>query len=180
MAKNSHWTKFDTSLDEYFMGKALTQARLAQDIGEIPVGAIVVKQAFDKATRKHTEEPHIIATGYNMRETLKDASAHAEFIAMKRAMEALDAWRLEDCSVYVTLEPCIMCAGLMHQSRISRCVFGAPDPKCGALGSLYEINSDKRLNHRFEVSSGVREEECALLLKSFFKSRRKPKRETAH
>lgn len=92
---------------------------------------------------------------------------------MLRASHELDAWRLADCTVYVTLEPCVMCAGLMHQARISRCVYGAPDPKAGALGTLYRINEDDRLNHAFSVTAGVREEECAELLRSFFKQRRR-------
>lgn len=95
------------------------------------------------------------------------------FLAMHQAAQALDAWRLSDCTVYVTLEPCIMCAGLMHQARVTRCVYGAPDQKAGALGTLYDIHADERLNHQFAVTAGVREDECAGLLRDFFRARRK-------
>lgn len=154
------------------MALAIEQARIAEANGEVPIGAVVVHEPIDKATRKPLSEPQIIAVGHNLRETLKDPSAHAEFIAMLSASKELDAWRLTDCTVYVTLEPCIMCAGLMHQSRIARCVFGASDRKAGALGTLYSINEDVRLNHRFEVTAGVLEEECAALLTDFFKKKR--------
>lgn len=154
------------------MALAIEQAKIAEAKGEVPIGAVVVHEPIDKATRKPLSEPRIIAVGHNLRETLKDPSAHAEFIAMLSASKELDAWRLTDCTVYVTLEPCIMCAGLMHQSRIARCVFGASDRKAGALGTLYSINEDVRLNHRFEVTAGVLEEECAALLTDFFKKKR--------
>lgn len=154
------------------MALAIEQARIAESKGEVPIGAVVVHEPIDKATRKPLAEPQVIAVGHNLRETLKDPSAHAEFIAMLSASKELDAWRLTDCTVYVTLEPCIMCAGLMHQSRIARCVFGASDRKAGALGTLYSINEDARLNHRFEVTAGVLEEECAALLTDFFKKKR--------
>lgn len=158
--------------DEHYMTLAIEQARIAESKGEVPIGAVVVHEPIDKATRKPLSEPQVIAVGHNLRETLKDPSAHAEFIAMLSASKELDAWRLTDCTVYVTLEPCIMCAGLMHQSRIARCVFGASDRKAGALGTLYSINEDARLNHRFEVTAGVLEEECAALLTDFFKKKR--------
>lgn len=151
---------------------AIEQAILAANEGEVPIGAIVVHQPYDKATRQFTGKAHIVGVGRNMREESKDASAHAEFIAMQEAMHELDAWRLTDCTVYVTLEPCIMCAGLMQQSRIAKCVYGAKDPKAGACGSLYDIGSDSRLNHRFEVESGILESDCAQLLRDFFKSKR--------
>lgn len=154
------------------MALAIEQAKIAKAKGEVPIGAVVVHEPIDKATRKPLSEPQVIAVGHNLRETLKDPSAHAEFIAMLSASKELDAWRLTDCTVYVTLEPCIMCAGLMHQSRIARCVFGASDRKAGALGTLYSINEDARLNHRFEVTAGVLEEECAALLTDFFKKKR--------
>lgn len=147
--------------DEEYMQLAIEQARQAAAHNEVPIGAIVV------------HEGNIIGQAHNMRETSKDPAGHAEFLALKQASEVLDAWRLSGCTVYVTLEPCIMCAGLMHQSRIDRCVYGATDPKAGALGTLYSIHSDERLNHRFEVSSGVCAEECAELLSSFFGQKRK-------
>ena len=151
-----------SAADCRFMELALEEARTAAEIGEVPVGAVVV----DAGNR-------VVARAHNLREIEKDASAHAEFLAMRQAMDELDAWRLEGCTVYVTLEPCIMCAGLMQQARIGRCVFGAYDPKGGALGTLYTINDDARLNHRFPVEGGVMEEECADILRGFFKERRK-------
>lgn len=156
----------------HYMDMALEEAKLAYELGEVPIGAVVVHEPYDRATRKVIGPQTIVGKGHNLLETLKDSSAHAEFMAMKEAMQTLDAWRLTDCTVYVTLEPCVMCAGLMYQSRIARCVFGAPAPKSGACGTLYEINADPRLNHNFEVIAGVREEECQQLLQQFFKERR--------
>lgn len=161
--------------DEDYMTMALEEAAKAESLGEVPIGAVVVYQPIDKGTRRPLAEPRVIARACNLRETTKDPAGHAEFLAMKQAAEVLDAWRLTDCTVYVTLEPCVMCAGLMHQSRISRCVYGAPDGKAGALGTLYQVHSDTRLNHNFELRAGVMEEECVALLKSFFSKRRKKK-----
>ena len=159
--------------DEDYMRMALDQAREAAEMGEVPIGAVVVYDPIDPATRRHVlDRPKVIAQACNRRETDKDPSGHAEFIAMLKASKELDAWRLTGCTVYVTLEPCIMCSGLMHQARIDRCVYGAPDPKAGALGSLYSINNDERLNHNFEVVAGVLREECANELRSFFKKKR--------
>lgn len=166
-------SSYNTVMDDQdYMQEALKEARLAAERGEVPIGAVVVYEPIDPATRRPLAEPRIIARAGNRREEAKDPSAHAEFLAMLEAAKALDAWRLSDCTVYVTLEPCIMCAGLMHQGRIRRCVYGAPDPKAGALGSLYQINEDERLNHRFEVTAGVNEEECAAVLRDFFADRR--------
>ena len=159
--------------DEYYMHIALEAARQAGEIGEVPIGAVVVYEPIDPATRKPTADPQIVAVAGNERERMKNPAGHAEFSAMLRASAALDAWRLSDCTVYVTLEPCIMCAGLMHQARVRRCVFGASDPKAGALGSLYQINEDARLNHTFEVTGGVLADECAELLRTFFARKRK-------
>ncbi|MEG0477516.1 MAG: tRNA adenosine(34) deaminase TadA [Raoultibacter sp.] len=147
--------------DEYYMQMALSEARLAGAIDEVPIGAVVVR---------HGE---VVARAHNRREIDRDPAGHAEFLAMKAAAVALDAWRLSGCTVYVTLEPCIMCAGLMHQARIDRCVYGAPDPKAGALGTLYAINADERLNHTFEVTGGVLQEACGGLLSEFFRRKRK-------
>ena len=146
--------------DEVFMAIALEQARNAADLGEIPIGAVVV---CDGA---------VVAHGMNRREIDHDPAGHAEFLAIRDASRRLERWRLSDCTVYVTLEPCPMCAGLMHQARIARCVYGAADPKAGALGTLYDLSSDERLNHRFEVRSGVLEEESAQLLRRFFRALR--------
>jgi len=146
--------------DEEYMQLALAQARVAEGLDEVPIGAIVVYQG------------EVLSSAYNLKETTNDPAGHAEFLAMKGASLKLGAWRLSGCTVYVTLEPCIMCAGLMHQARIDRCVFGAFDPKAGALGSLYEIHADRRLNHVFEVTPGVCQEECSDLLVRFFARKR--------
>lgn len=163
--------------DKDYMKEALLEARTAKSLGEVPIGAVVVYEPIDPATRKSLAEPRIIARAHNLRETTNNPAAHAEFLALQQAAQQLDTWRLSDCTVYVTLEPCIMCAGLMHQSRIRSCVYGAPDPKAGALGTLYSIHSDERLNHTFDVEAGVCEKECAQLLKDFFAERRKQKKE---
>ncbi|MEG0375244.1 MAG: nucleoside deaminase [Raoultibacter sp.] len=163
--------------DEEYMQLALTQARKAESFDEVPIGAVVVYAPIDPATRKALAEPRIIAEACNLRESTQDPAGHAEFLAMKAASEALGVWRLTGCTVYVTLEPCIMCAGLMHQARIDRCVYGAPDPKAGALGTLYTINEDERLNHAFEVIPGVCQDECANLLSTFFKNKRKTRKQ---
>lgn len=152
--------------DERLMLEALVEARRAEALGEVPIGAVVV------------HEGEIVARGCNLRESSADPAAHAEFIAMREAASVLGRWRLSGCTVYVTLEPCVMCAGLMHQSRIDRCVYGAVDPKAGALGTLYDIAHDDRLNHVFEVAGGVLAEESAALLKSFFSRLRGRRRDT--
>jgi tRNA(adenine34) deaminase len=143
--------------DETFMAMALVEARLAEQIGEVPIGAVVV---CDGA---------VVASGHNRREIDHDPAGHAELLAIREASVRLERWRLSDCTVYVTLEPCPMCAGLMHQARIARCVYAAPDPKAGALGSLYDLSNDERLNHRFDVTTGVLEAESAELLRAFFR-----------
>ena len=146
--------------DERFMREALGEARMAAELGEVPIGAVVV----------HGGE--VIARAHNRRELDEDPSAHAEFLAMMDAARVLGRWRLTGCTVYVTLEPCAMCAGLMVNARIGRCVYGAADPKGGALGTLYDLNSDDRLNHAFPVTSGVLADECAGELRSFFRGLR--------
>lgn len=159
--------------DESYMRIALEEAAAAAARGEVPIGAVVVYEPIDRGTRRPLEAPRIIARAGNRREGAKDPAGHAEFVAMIEAAKALDAWRLEHCTVYVTLEPCVMCAGLMQQARVGRCVYGASDPKGGALGTLYRIHEDGRLNHTFEVTSGVLQEECATMLRDFFAGRRK-------
>ena len=158
--------------DEAYMQMALEEARAAGDAGEVPIGAVVVYEPIDPGTRRPLAEPQVIARAGNCRERQKDPSGHAEFKAMLQAASKLDAWRLTGCTVYVTLEPCIMCAGLMHQARVDRCVYGAPDPKAGALGTLYQVNADERLNHTFQVTAGVLQEECVELLRGFFAAKR--------
>lgn len=159
--------------DEDYLRMALDEARRAESLGEVPIGAVVVHDPIDPATRRPLAQPRVIARACNLRETTRDPAGHAEFLAMKEAARVLDAWRLTGCTVYVTLEPCVMCAGLMHQARIDRCVYGASDPKAGALGTLYSVHSDSRLNHTFEVRAGVLKDECAGIMKSFFANKRK-------
>ena len=139
------------------MGLALAEAAAAAEMGEVPVGAVVV------------HEGKVISSAHNRREVDGDPSAHAEFIAMRQAAEVLGDWRLEGCTVYVTLEPCAMCAGLMVNARVPRCVYAATDPRGGFLGTLGDLSSHPVLNHRFEVTAGVRAEEAAEVLRSFFR-----------
>ena len=145
-----------TGIDEKFMREALAEARAAAVVGEVPIGAVVVRAG------------EIVARAHNRRELDQDPSAHAEFAAVCAAAQALGRWRLSDCAVYVTLEPCCMCAGLMVNARVGRCVYGAADAKAGALGSLYDLNADSRLNHRFNVTAGVLADECRELLSGYF------------
>lgn len=205
------------SADEHYMRLALEQAARAAQMGEVPIGAVVVADAglahgetapgdaagaftcgetaagdaaaafacgetagagadasaddapAGAAPAEHAPSfPAPVASACNRRETDADPAAHAEFLAIRAAARALGRWRLFDCTVYVTLEPCIMCAGLMHQARVGRCVFGAADPKAGALGTLYAVHADERLNHRFEARGGVLADESARLLRDFF------------
>lgn len=145
-----------TEIDEKFMREALAEARAAAAVGEVPIGAVVVRDG------------EIVARAHNRRELDQDPSAHAEFAALCAAARSLGRWRLSDCTVYVTLEPCCMCAGLMVNARVGRCVYGASDAKAGALGSLYDLNADSRLNHRFNVTAGVLADECRELLSNYF------------
>ncbi|MGB9812633.1 MAG: tRNA adenosine(34) deaminase TadA [Thermovenabulum sp.] len=145
---------------EAFMREALKEARKAFEGDEVPVGAVIVKDG------------EIIARGRNRRESLQDATAHAEIIAIKEACERLKSWRLSGCTLYVTLEPCPMCAGAVILSRIDRVVFGAYDPKSGCAGSVMDLFSCDKFNHHPEIIGGVLEEECARLLKEFFKKKR--------
>lgn len=145
-----------TEIDEKFMREALAEARAAAAVGEVPIGAVVVRAG------------EIVARAHNRRELDQDPSAHAEFLALCVAAQTLGRWRLSDCTVYVTLEPCCMCAGLMVNARVGRCVYGATDAKAGALGSLYDLNVDSRLNHRFNVTAGVLAGECREMLSIYF------------
>jgi len=146
--------------DESFMAEALKEARIAAEEGEVPVGAVIV------------HEGRVIARAHNQRETLNDPTAHAEMIALTQASATLGRWRLTDTTVYVTLEPCTMCAGALVLARVGRLVFAAPDPKAGACGSLYDIVTDPRLNHRVAVTEGVLRAEASELLQTFFRERR--------
>jgi tRNA(adenine34) deaminase len=146
--------------DEKFMHEAIRLAQRAQEAGEVPVGAIIV------------HEGHIIARAHNQVETLRDATAHAEMIAITQAAEALENWRLEGAEIYVTLEPCAMCAGAMVLSRVARIIYGADDPIAGACGSVFNIVAEKRLNHRIPVVKGVLSDRSSEMLRAFFRSRR--------
>jgi len=149
-----------TEQDKHFMRLALEQAGTAQDNGDVPIGAVIV------------HENQIIAKAYNQKEQLNDPTAHAEIIALTQAAAALESWRLEGCTIYVTLEPCPMCAGAFVLARMDRLVYGCDDPKAGACKSLYNIVQDDRLNHRLEVTAGVFADECTKQLQDFFKKRR--------
>jgi tRNA(adenine34) deaminase len=142
------------------MGLALQQAASAGEQGEIPVGAVVVV------------EDKVLGAAGNRREALADPTAHAEILALRQAADALGSWRLGEATLYVTLEPCPMCAGALVAARLGRLVFGAPDPKAGSCGSLYNLCADPRLNHELPVAHGVRSDECSLLLSQWFAAKR--------
>lgn len=144
------------------MKLALVQARKAADMGEVPVGAVVVNA-----------DGQILAQAHNLRESTDDPTGHAELLAIREAAKAQGHWRLEGCTVFVTLEPCAMCAGAMVLSRIERCVFGATDPRGGFLGTLDDLSQHPVLNHRFEVVPGVEQEQCSQVLKDFFRDLRR-------
>src|SRR5690625_774303 len=143
--------------DEKFMQLAIEQAKKAEAMNEVPIGAVIV----------YNDE--VIATGYNKRETSQRTASHAELIAIKRANDVIGSWRLENCTLFVTLEPCPMCAGALVQSRIKRVVYGANDPKAGCAGTLMNLLTEERFNHQVEVTANVLEEQCSHLLTSFFK-----------
>jgi len=147
--------------DRLWMQRALEEARLAPDHDDVPVAAVVVREGQE------------IARGRNRREGDADPTAHAEVVALRAAAERLGTWRLEGCTLYVTLEPCAMCAGALVLARLDRLVVAATDPKAGAVGSLYDIPRDERLNHQVEVASGVLAQEAGELLRTFFRARRR-------
>jgi tRNA(adenine34) deaminase len=164
------WSPFDLPLTDprhpfhiHHMEMALEEADLAAAEDEVPVGAVIV--SFQKG---------VIARAHNQRERLLDPTAHAEMIAITQAAQALQSWRLEDCALYVTLEPCPMCAGAIVQARLPLVVYGCTDPKAGACDTLYRICSDPRLNHRAQVIGGVLADRCAAVLSTFFQARRRP------
>jgi len=146
--------------DETFMELALRQAREAAVLGEAPIGAVLVYDG------------EVVAEAHNRRETDRDPVAHAELLAIRQAAQRLGRWRLSGCTLYVTLEPCLMCAGALVLARLDRLVYGAADPKAGAVVSLYRVLEDERLNHRVEVTGGVLAERCGALLSDFFRARR--------
>jgi len=147
-------------MDNFFMNKALDEAYEAYELDEVPIGAVIVKDG------------RIIGKGYNRKEVSSDTTNHAEIMAIKEASKNLKNWRLTGCTMYVTVEPCPMCAGAIVNSRITELVIGTMDPKGGACGSLYNIVEDDRLNHRVEVRRGILEEECSNIMKDFFKKLR--------
>lgn len=154
-----------TELDAKFMAEAMKEARKARRRGEVPVGAVVVRDG------------EVVARGYNNKESGLDPTSHAEITAIRRAARKLGSWRLARTTLYVTLEPCLMCMGAIIQARIPRLVFAAFDPKAGACGSLYDVSDDRRLNHRVRVASGVAEGEAGAILSEFFSELRSRMRE---
>jgi tRNA(adenine34) deaminase len=148
--------------DDDAMLLALTDARRAGELGEVPIGCVIVHQPSGK----------VVGRGHNLRHTQHDPTGHAEIVAIREAGLALGHWRLIDCTLVVTLEPCPMCAGAIVNARVPRLVYGCDDPKAGAVRSLYRICDDARLNHRVTVVNGVRTDECAALLRDFFRARR--------
>lgn len=146
--------------DVRFMREAIEEAKKAESLREVPIGAVIVRNG------------EIIGRGHNLRETMRDPTAHAEILAIRQASERLNAWRLLDCTLYVTLEPCPMCAGAILQSRIARVVYGTDDPKAGCAGTLMNLLQDRRFNHRAEVTSDVLRSECSELLTGFFRTLR--------
>ncbi|MBP2078565.1 tRNA(adenine34) deaminase [Oceanobacillus polygoni] len=150
--------------DEKFMEAAIGEAQKALTLNEVPIGAVIV----------YNDE--IIAKGYNLRESSQTTLSHAELVAIQEANEKIGSWRLEDCTLYVTLEPCPMCAGAIVQSRIKRVVYGATDPKAGCAGTLMNLLNEPRFNHQVELTSGVLQTECAALLTDFFRAIRKRKK----
>ena len=149
--------------DVFFMQKALKQAQIAYKKDEVPIGCVIVKNDV------------VIAKGYNQKIAKNNALMHAELIALKNAQKKLNDWHLNECTMYVTLEPCPMCAGACINTRLGRIVFGAPDSKAGCCGTLYNLPQDKRFNHRPQVEGGVLQKECGQILSNFFKGKRKEK-----
>ena len=147
-------------IDNRYMKLAIDQAFIAEENGDVPIGSVIVFQN------------QVIGRAYNQKEQLQDPTAHAEIIALTQAAAFLESWRLHDCTMYVTLEPCPMCAGALVLARMNRLVYGCDDPKTGAVKSLYNIVQDVRLNHSLEVTSGVLADECSALLQEFFQRRR--------
>jgi tRNA(adenine34) deaminase len=155
----------DKEIDEYFMKEAMKEAKKAEELKEVPIGAVIVLNG------------EIIARAHNLRETNQSAVSHAELLAIEQACQAVGSWRLEQATIYVTLEPCAMCAGAILLARIQKVVFGAVDPKGGCVGTFMNLLQDERFNHQSEVVSGVLEQQCGQLLSTFFQEVRKRKKE---
>lgn len=162
--KKTFMTTVVETVDSLFMREALKSAQLARELGEVPIGAVLVHAG------------QIIGQGYNLRETSQDPTTHAEMIAIRQGAAQLGSWRLLDCTLYVTLEPCVMCMGAIILARIPRLVFGCRDPRVGAAGSIYNFSLDERFNHRVVTSEGVLGEECSTLLSRFFQELRAAKK----
>lgn len=158
----------EQSIDELFMKEAIKEAEKALGKREVPIGAVIVKDG------------EIIARGHNIRETSQRSITHAEILAIDEACEKLGSWRLEDTTLYVTLEPCPMCAGAIIQSRIKKVVYGAKDPKAGCAGTLMNLLNDNRFNHQTDLELGILEEECGVMLSTFFKQLRERKKKEKH
>lgn len=155
--------ELSVSQDELFMAAAIREARRAWILNEVPIGAVIV------------HDGEIVGKGFNLRESMQATLTHAELLAMQEANNEIGSWRLEDCTLYVTLEPCPMCAGAIVQSRMKRVVYGAPDPKAGCAGTIMNLLNEPRFNHQVEVTSGVLEQQCGTILKEFFKELREKK-----
>ncbi|MGQ8875768.1 tRNA adenosine(34) deaminase TadA [Paenibacillus sp. TSA_86.1] len=151
----------EEELHEYWMRQAIAEAQKAEALGEVPIGAVIVRNN------------EIIGRGYNLRETTLDSTAHAEMVAIREASKVIGAWRLLDCALYVTLEPCPMCAGAIVQSRVPRVIFGTADPKAGCAGTLMNLLQEPRFNHRTEVIPDILRPECSTMLTAFFRQLRK-------
>jgi tRNA(adenine34) deaminase len=158
---NTHDDATRDPIHDDWMGLAIDEARAAEEHDDVPVGAVIVRDGA------------VIARGHNRREADGDPTAHAEVLAIRAAAEVLGSWRLEGCTLVVTLEPCTMCAGAIVLARIPRVIYGATDPKAGAAGSLMDVLDDPRLNHRADTTAGVRAQECGELLRAFFRARRR-------
>lgn len=154
----------DPARDEFFMRQAMAEAEAAAILGEVPVGAVLVKDG------------EIVGRGHNLRETSNDPTTHAEMLAIRQGAEHTGHWRLLDCTLYVTLEPCVMCMGAIILARIPRLVYGCRDPRVGAVGSIYDFSRDERFNHRVEVTEGVLRDECSAQLSGFFQALRARKK----
>ena len=166
MTENDNDSVLNSDADKRFMQTAIRQAQIAEDNGDVPIGCVIVY------------EGKIIAKAYNQREQLNDPTAHAEIIALTQAAEHIGNWRLHGCTIYVTLEPCPMCAGALVLGRLDRLVYGCDDPKTGAVKSLYNITQDGRLNHELEVISGILADECSAMLSDFFAKRRQQNKQS--
>ncbi|MBW6509156.1 MAG: tRNA adenosine(34) deaminase TadA [Desulfuromonadales bacterium] len=154
-----------TERDRYFMEAAYAEALVAEQLGEVPVGAVVVYA------------DQIVGRGHNLRETSNDPTTHAEMVAIRLAAQHLDSWRLLDCTIYVTLEPCVMCMGAIILARVPRLVYACRDPRVGAAGSIYNLAEDERFNHRVEVTEGILQHQCSQQLSDFFRRLREQKKE---